>query len=246
MKRLPPPQSSTRADHEADAVVDPPLHLVGVHDGVHRPNVVGVHRQGSQTGRLGPAVVTRLLQAEGLHAACERRVGMVGVERGQAATGSVAQVRGVAEEEVQLVADLERQQVGRPDLQHARRGVAAAACPVTLRPCLDRGVVASFAIVHRELGHGRAHRPRRRDIAKVGARQVQVGEQRLGHGGVGVLAGELAGQGQDVVVVAQQAIDGLVVERDCLGCAAERVVVSIRRESAMSLPGHGQQLARAC
>ena len=93
---------------EADAVGDPAAHLVGVDDRVDRPHVVGVDGQRRQPGLLGLAVAARLLEAEGLHAAHDRGVRVLGVEGEQGAARAVAQVGGVAEEEVEQVADLQR------------------------------------------------------------------------------------------------------------------------------------------
>ena len=83
-------------EHEPGAGVDQALHLVGVDHGVDGPHVVGVGGHCGQPGLLGPAIVSRLLQPERLHAPHETGVGMVGVEGREAPADSVPQVGGVA------------------------------------------------------------------------------------------------------------------------------------------------------
>ena len=58
-----------RSLQEADAFVDAALHLVGVHDGVGRPDVVAVALHRGQAVSFGQLVVAALLEAEGVHAA---------------------------------------------------------------------------------------------------------------------------------------------------------------------------------
>ena len=67
------------------------LHLVGVHDGVDRPHVVGVGLDGGQPGGQRLAVVAGLLEPERRHAAHERGVRVVGVDAAQRADRPVAQ-----------------------------------------------------------------------------------------------------------------------------------------------------------
>ena len=58
-----------------------------------------------------------LLESEGLHAPDEGEMGVARIELGQAATRAVAQVAGVAQEEVELVPEGQGQQVGGPARQ---------------------------------------------------------------------------------------------------------------------------------
>ena len=87
------------------------LHLVAVHDGVDRPHVGRVPLDGLQADGLGPAVVATLLEPEGQHAEQEPE-GIVGRREGlDAPPDAVAQMTGVAREEVDLVADIEGEHV---------------------------------------------------------------------------------------------------------------------------------------
>ena len=78
---------------EGDALVDPPLHLVGVHHGVDRPHVVGVCRDGCPAGVHRGAVVAGLLQAERSHPTHERSVRVLRVELAQGPQRTIAQRR---------------------------------------------------------------------------------------------------------------------------------------------------------
>ena len=62
---------------EPDALVDPTLHLVGVHHGVDAPHVVGVGLDRGEAGIQRLAVVTCFLEAERRHAADELGVRVV-------------------------------------------------------------------------------------------------------------------------------------------------------------------------
>ena len=93
---------------------------------------------------------------------------------------TVAQALRVAEEEVELVPEHQRQHVGRP----ADQQVVEAACgtgPVAGHPGADRrrvGLLAGVAVRRRERLVGVAGRCH---VGGIGAHQVQVGDQRVRH-----------------------------------------------------------------
>ena len=69
--------------------------------------------------------------------------------RGQRAADAVAQVGGVAEEEVELVADEQTEQVGGPADQQAVEA-AGGAVPVAGEPGVEHGAVGGLTLVERE------------------------------------------------------------------------------------------------
>ena len=81
---------------------------------MHRPHVVGVGLDGGESGVEGAGIVAGLLETERGHAEHERRVRMLRIELAQRSDRAIAQTLGVAEEEVQLVPDHQREDVGRP------------------------------------------------------------------------------------------------------------------------------------
>ena len=81
---------------------------------MHSPDVVGVALQGREARVLGLLVAPGLLETERLHAEHEALVRVVRIEGETGAADAVAQVRRVAEEEVELVTDEQGQQIGGP------------------------------------------------------------------------------------------------------------------------------------
>ncbi len=65
------------------------------------PHVVGVALDRGEADALGPVVVAGLFEPEGVHALHEPGVRVVGIEARQRAADAVAQVLGVADEEVE-------------------------------------------------------------------------------------------------------------------------------------------------
>ena len=102
------------------------------------------------------------------------------VELAQGADRPVAQARGVAEEEVELVPEHQRQHVGRPAHEQVVEPARRAA-PVAAEPGADRRGVGLLALV----AAGRHERlvgvAGRGQVGGVGAHQVQVGDQGVGH-----------------------------------------------------------------
>ena len=181
-------------------------HLVGVDHRVDGPDVVGVALQGREARVLGLLVAPRLLEAERLHAEHEALVGVLGIEGEAGAPDAVAQVGGVAEEEVELVADEQRQQVGGPPRQQ-RVELAGGAVPVARRPRVDRRQMGGLPLVEGQrvqvggqlLGAGQ--------VGGVGGRQRHVRSQDLAHGEPGLVLGQRRHLVDQVDVVAQQAIE---------------------------------------
>ena len=127
-------------------VVDPALHLVGVHDGMDRPDVVGVGVDRGESGVEGLAVVAGLLEPEGGHAADERGVRMVVAELAQRPDRTIAEALGVAEEEVELVPEHQRKGVGRPADEQVVEPTRGAV-PVAAQPGADGAGVRLLAVV---------------------------------------------------------------------------------------------------
>ena len=99
-------------------------------DGVLRPGIARVERDRGAAGDLGGDVVAGLLEAERVHAE-HRVIARHAVRpRRQRPRDAVAQHARLAAEEVELVADLQREQVvrvfDRDVLHHLRRLVPAA------------------------------------------------------------------------------------------------------------------------
>ena len=130
-------------------VVDPALHLVHVGDGVDGPHVIRVAFDGGEPVVLGELVVPALLETEGVHPAQVAVVWVGGVDGGQRSADAVAQVGGVAEEEVELVADEQAEQVGGPPDEEGVE-LAGGAVPVAGQPRVDGVAVGGFAFVEGE------------------------------------------------------------------------------------------------
>ena len=153
-------------------------------------------------------------------------VRVLGVQGEQGAAGSVAQVGGVADEEVEQVADLQGEQIRGPPHEQLVQD-AGRTDPVAPHPRGDRVVVGLLPLVHRDGRHPLERAGRHRDVGLVGGREVEVREQGAGHRDVGVLLGEGGRQVDDLRVVPEQPVDGPVVERHRLGGAAHRVAVLV-------------------
>ncbi len=107
------------------------LHLECVHDGMNAPDVLGVALDSFTTDVLAAVVVTRLLEAKSEHPEHERVVLLVFGPGGQDAGNAVAQARGVAGEEVDLMTHGQREGVTRVQVrdllqQHATTEHVAA------------------------------------------------------------------------------------------------------------------------
>ena len=153
VNRLPLPQSASRSTRKRIPSSTRPCISRTCTTAWTRPDVVGVHLERLQPRGLGRAVVTRLFEAEGLHATHETRVRMLRVQGGKRAAGSVAQVGRVADEEVELVTELQREQVGRPAQQESSRA-APAPSQSPADPRADRLVMSLLTLVHRKPAHG--------------------------------------------------------------------------------------------
>ena len=161
-----------------------------------------------------PAVVTGLLEAERRHAADEPVCGWSG--RTRAASGSDdrggsgrRRGRSRAGGRSSVPADRSATRAG------ARRAVTRASsshrAPTRRSP--QRGPARDRCLRVRT---ATPTRPRRRHIGDVGAHQVEVGDERLGHRLRRRRRRQLAGQLDDVGVEAHQTVDGAVVQIDIL------------------------------
>ena len=97
----------------------------------------------------------------------------------------------------------------------ARRGARAAPCQSPATQARDGGGVGLLALVAAR----RRPAPRGRcaadvEVGGVGAHEVEVGDEGVGHRRRRRRAGELGGEVDDLGVVAQQAVDGPVVQGD--------------------------------
>ena len=88
-------------------------------------------------------------------------------------------------------------------------------------------MVGLLPLVHRGGRHPLEGAGRHRDVGLVGGREVEVREERTGHRDVGVVLGEAGREVDDLGVVPEHPVDGLVVERHRLGGAAHRVAVLV-------------------
>ena len=177
--------------------------------------------------RLGPRIVGGLLQAEGQHRQHRVVAGHAGVPVRLGTRDAVAQHARVAGEEVDLVAHLQRQQVLRvADAQVLED--AAGAVPLAVGQGTGRRHVQGLALGGRAARGGGMRLACRRQAGRLGAEQVQVGHQHMGHRHVRRDGQRGLGLGQRVVEVAAQQRAGGVVMFGGLGIgAAERVAVDV-------------------
>ncbi len=226
VNRLPSAQSACRPVQEADAVVDAALHLVDVHDGVGRPHVVVVALHGGQAVSFGQLVVAALFEAEGVHAAHVAVVRVHRVDGGERAADAIAQVGGVAEEEVELVADEQAEQVGGPADQ---QGVEAAggAVPVAGEPGVEHGAVGGLPLVERQGFQVGGDLAGAGHVGQVGRGEREVGGQDLTHREVRLVGGERCHGVQQLVAVGEEVVDGGVVAVDGRLRAGDRIAVDV-------------------
>ena len=153
------------------------------------------------------------------------------------ARDAVAQHARVAGEEVDLVAHLQRQQVLRvADAQVLQD--AAGPVPLAVGQCAGGRHVQGLALGGRAAGGGGVRLARHRQAGRLGAEQVQVGHQHMGHRHVRRLRQRGLGLGQRVIeVAAQQRAGGLVVFGGLGIGAAQRVAVDV-------LDRHGKSFRR--
>jgi hypothetical protein len=154
---------------------------------------------------------------------------MGGVELAQGTDRAVAQALGVAQEEVELVSEHQREDVGRPAheqvIEEARR-----AAPLPRRPGADGRGMGSLTIVPvagDECGVGIAGRA---EVGRVGAHEVQVGDQGMRHRHRRVVAPQLGGEVDGVGVEPHEAIDRPVVQLDRRPIARHHVAVDVAGE----------------
>ena len=242
MNRLFAPQFGLGPVEEVECRVDRAAHLVDVGDGVGGPDVVGVRSERGEAGCLCGLVVARLFEAERLHAQDEAVVRMIGAERAERSADAIAQIHRVAEEEVELVADEQRQHVGRPANQQVVEQ-ARRQRPVAVRPGLHDGAVGELALV----AGGGSQRPasgsRAVEVAGVGRGELQVRHVRHRHRHVGVLGAEGAEVVEHGGSVGEQVGHCGVVRSDCVGRAGHLVLVLVESHASLlevGLTGRGR------
>ncbi len=140
----------------------------------------------------------------------------------------IAQVLGVAEEEVELMPEHQGQQVAGPADQQLVE--PAGGCrPVASLPGADRRCVGLFTGVAVGGGERLVGIAGGGEVGRVGAHQVQVRDQGVCHRCWCVLPGELGREVDRLGVVADQPIDRPVVALDAVGVARHRVAVGVGR-----------------
>jgi hypothetical protein len=150
-----------------------------------------------------------------VHAAHRRGPRIAAIEGVERTRRSLAQIALVAEEEVELVTDLEGERVGRPDAQQLVED-GGCAIPVAVEPRTDRRRVSRLAVIERGGDHRRVRRPRRRQLGHIGGDQAEIRHQRVAHREVGMLECERAGEVDDLGLEAKQLIEGAFVGLGCV------------------------------
>ena len=210
---------------EANAGVHRAPHLVGVDDGVNGPHVVGVRGHGREAEIERLVVLTGFLQPERRHAPHESGVRMV-AERRQRAARAVAQLVGGTDEEVELVHEHERQQIGRPLDQHVvQRGRSAV--PIARQPRPDRPGVALLPIVRVRRHQRRVGIGGRGEIVDVGAHQVEVRPRGARHRCRVGRFDERHRLGHEIGMEPHHPVEQFVVGGDGVAVTAHRVAVRI-------------------
>ena len=163
-----------RGGEEVDAVPLAAFHLEDVRQRVHRPDVPRIVVQGGPGARLGLPVVRVLLKPERVDALHVPPAGKVAWPGGQHPGGGVAELEPVAEEEVEVLGDLEREQVARMaqqcTLQRAGRGF-----PVTVDPVPGGAQVVKLPLAHERLVQPLQDLARGGDALRGRPVQLQVG-----------------------------------------------------------------------
>ena len=219
---------------ERDALVDASLHLVHVGDRVDRPHVLGMRGDGGEAVAFRRLVVARLLEAEGEHPLDEPEVGARRIDAPDRAGDTIAEVRGVAAEEVELMPDEQREQVVGPFDEQVVES-ASGAVPVTADPALDRGAVRCLVRAERQAGQVGRGGASAGEVGGVGRRQRQVRGEHVAHRELGLLGDELGRQRHDVRVVAEEPVDGEVVGLG--GFRGPSVITQIGWEPALASRG---------
>ena len=173
--------------------------------------VVAVHR--SEPVLLGQLVVAALLETERVHPAHEAVVGMGLIDERQRASDAVTQVGCVAEEEVELVADEQTEQVGGPaDEQLVEE--ASGAVPIARGPRLEDDAVGGFSVVECEGFELLGELAGAVQVDRIGRGERHVGGQDVTHGEVGFLVDERRHRVEELVAIGDEVVDGCVVASD--------------------------------
>jgi hypothetical protein len=240
------------AGHPADAVAKPPFHLHHMGDGMDRPGIARRQFDRVAAGILRPPEHVVLFQPEGLHAENVAIAGYGRVPLGQDARRAVAQQGGVADEEIDLMGDLKRQEVARVVQQHLSIKVARAV-EVAVRPRSGGRDVAALPVV------GGGHKPfGRLDAAAqfrlrrlFGRHQHERGAQAMAHDEIGVFFQRFVDRRERVGEEAVQEAQGMfeAVERAAVR-SGDRLAVNILQSHGGRTPSkvqvHGTKLSFDC
>ena len=233
LKKLPVDQLLGAVVEVPEALAETALHLEGVHDGVDAPDVLGVQLDRLPPDVLAPVVVTGLLETEGEHSEHERVVLFVRRPGREHAGDAVPQARGVAGEEVDLMADGEGERVERVPVGDLLQQLAASD-HVPVQPDCRRLEVPPFPVVQAGLVDAgqpaRQRLARRRHVVRLGAEDAEIALQRPAHRKVGLDLERPGGLVRDRGAEVQEGGHGGVEVADRLGTP--------RQWHAMTVEGH--------
>ncbi len=198
-----------RGGQEPDAVPLAALHLEDVRQRVHRPDVLRVGLERRPGPGLGLAVVGVLLEPERVDALDVAPSGPGAGPRGQHPGGGIAQLEPVAEEEVEVLGHLEREQVARVAQQRALQR-AGGGFPVALGPVPGGAQVVLLPLAHHGLVDPLQDLARGRDALRGRAVQLQVGAVDVAEDHAVVGRDRRVGLGHRVAGQGGQLLDGLV------------------------------------
>lgn len=175
------PRPGVVRPHPGDPLLGPVLHLHHMRHRMLRPAVPRLDLHAPPPGRLGPRIIPGLLQPEGMHAQHRVIAGHRRIPVGQGARDPVAQHPRMPGEEVDLVPREQAQRIARRldrhVLEHPARRV-----PAPLDQMAERRDMALLPRRARRARRRRMSVPRHRELARLGAGQVQPALQHMGHG----------------------------------------------------------------
>ena len=169
--------------HPGKALLQSPLHLHDMRDCVLRPAVAGMERRGAPSLALGEGVVATLLEAKGMHGGQKMIARPVFAPRRQGARDAVPHHARITHEEIDVMADLQRQQIARMvdrhPLQRCRRVMKVA----------GRELAQGLEMGPLPRGHRQSHGPvvalpGTLESLWLGADQVHPAVRDVGHGEV--------------------------------------------------------------
>ena len=191
VNRLPSPQSAWRVRQEADALVDPALHLVDVGHGVGGPHVVAVAVHGGEPVVLGQRVVAALLEPERVHAPARSRGGG-GLGRWPAASVRRGRAGWLRRRGRSRAGGRRAARAGRPASRRAARRAGGRRRASRPQAMLEGGAVGGLTVVERERAELGRELAGAVQVGRIGRRERQVGGQDETHGEVGFVVDQRA------------------------------------------------------